>query len=158
MTLESRELDDLKNLLNETILKVELSRKDIRDIQKFHDRIESFIDDFQTSIARINKILEIQEYVASNTEQNFQQKSEELRQLVDDLQKEYRISFDKIKKEVTKELEKSTEPYKDFDERLRTVEKFQWKWAGIVLGAAIVISFLISKIPNPLALLGGLGG
>lgn len=155
MTLDTRELEDLKNTLNETILKVELSRKDIRDIQKFHDRIESFIDDFQSSIARINKIIEIQEYVANQTEQNFQQKSEELKSLVEDLRKEYRKSFERVQSEVSTNIEKSKDPVKDMDDRLRTVEKFQWKWAGIVLGAAIVLSFLISKIPSPMSLLGG---
>lgn len=155
MTLDTKELEDLRNTLNETILKVELSRKDIRDIQKFHDRIESFIDDFQSSINRINKIIEIQEYVANQTEQNFQQKSKELKMLVEDLRNEYRKSFERVQNEVSTNIEKSKDPVKNMDSRLRTVEKFQWKWAGIVLGASIVLSFLISKIPSPMSLLGG---
>lgn len=154
MTVDTRELEELKKTLNETILKVELSRKDIRDIQKFHDRIESFIDDFQSSIARINRILEVQEYVAANTGKELNRKSEELQKLVGDLKQEYTVSFEQMKSDLKGDIVKTEEPFKDYEERLRTVEKFQWKWAGIVIGVAIVASFLISKVPNPLALFG----
>lgn len=154
MTVEARELDELKKILNETILKVELSRKDIRDIQKFHDRIESFIDDFQESISRIDKILEIQEVVSSNTEQTFDKKSQELMRLMDNLRDEYQRTFDTAKETTEKNLTKSLAPLSDYEQRLRQVEKFQWKWAGIVLGISIVATILLQKIPNPFSLIG----
>lgn len=155
MGVEAKEVEDLREKLNETILKLELARKDIRDIQKFHDRIEDFIDDFQDSISRIDKILEIQEIVSDNTEKTFDKKSKELAEHIQTLRDDYAKELDKLKKTLTNDLSQSTEPLGSYDERLRTVEKFQWKWAGLVLGAAIVISFLAGKMPNPASLFGG---
>lgn len=149
------ELVEAKAALSELTLKVELSRKDIEEVQKFQNRIHDFIDDFQDSIFRIDKILEIQELVAGNSEKAFLDKTSDIIAQISALKEEVQGLFDKDHKEDQKRNVIVDSKIEDLDSRLRTIEKYQWKIAGGIIVAAALLSFFTDGLSQAFKLFGG---
>ena len=126
---------------------IALVKRDIDQLNTVIGKLDLTIEKLSDIATSINRMLAVQETRVDSQEKSLSQNVEIIHDRITDHREEVTVEIEKSHNKIMSEIKKLNELQRDhhnqMNERLNKLE--QWRWT--VVGGAVVIGFLASKLP-----------
>lgn len=135
--------------MSETDLQTEIAlvKRDIDQLNTVIGKLDLTIEKLSDIATSINRMLAVQETRVDSQEKSLSQNVEIIHDRISDHREEVSVEIEKSHNKIMSEIKKLREDqqshHNHMNERLNTLEK--WRWT--VIGGAVVIGYLASKLP-----------
>ena len=132
------DLSMLRRSMGDLRLEVELSKKDICGLQRIYDKTEKILSDYNESLTKLNHVIEMQEAESKRQKEKFIEKSEILKDGLDEV-------FNVVETYKDVDGENAKKLAKEINDRVTSLERNQWRFAGLAALLIVVISLFLEK-------------
>lgn len=135
--------------MSETDLQTEIAlvKRDIDQLNTVIGKLDLTIEKLSDIATSINRMLAVQETRVDSQEKSLSQNVEIIHDRISDHREEVSVEIEKSHSKIMSEIKAlrndQQEHHKHMNERLNKLE--QWRWT--VIGGAVVIGYLASKLP-----------
>lgn len=134
-----QDLESLRKSLNDLRLETELSKKDISSLQKIYAKTEILMKDYEQSLNRLNHLLDIQEIDSKSNKEKFMDKSTELEAAIE----RFMEQTEQVRTSIE---EQSKKDHEAIETRINSLEKNQWRFAGLAGLLIISITAFLERV------------
>ena len=126
---------------------IALVKRDIDQLNTVIGKLDLTIEKLSDIATSINRMLAVQETRVDSQEKSLSQNVEIIHDRISDHREEVTVeiekSHNKIMAEIKKLCDQQQDHHKQMSERLNALEK--WRWT--VVGGAVVVGYILSKMP-----------
>jgi len=126
---------------------IALVKRDVDQLNKVIGKLDLTIEKLSDIATSINRMLAVQESRVDSHEKSLGQNVEIIHDRITQHRTEVSVEIEKSHNKIMSEIKKLTElqqeHHNQMNERLNKLE--QWRWT--IVGGAVVIGFLVSKLP-----------
>ena len=126
---------------------LELLKKDVSDMKHIHSRLDTAITKLTDVSNCINKILAVHEEKLARQEEEIVQNEKEIKKEIQELHSRVTSNYKELTDMITQQHKEQAlhiqQLKNDLNSRVGILER--WRW--LIIGGAIVIGFIIQKMP-----------